>query len=89
MWPRIWCAEDLCDRCELQLAYTIGVRYPVSVTVDTLGTGKVPNKRIESAISRLFDLTPGGIVRDLVLLAFIYEKTAAYGHFGRDDFSWE
>jgi S-adenosylmethionine synthetase len=82
-------ASGLCDRCELQLAYAIGVPYPVSVMVDTFETGKVPEEKIEAVIPKIFDLTPGGIIRHLKLLDPIYEKTAAYGHFGRNEFTWE
>lgn len=82
-------ASEVCDRCEVQLAYAIGVPKPVSVMVDTFGTAKVPEERIEKAIRKVFDLTPAGIIRDLDLLNPMYEKTAAYGHFGRDSFSWE
>ena len=82
-------ASGLCDRCELQLAYAIGVPYPVSVMVDTFETSTVPEEKIEAVIPKVFDLTPGGIIRHLNLLDPIYEKTAAYGHFGRDAFTWE
>ncbi len=82
-------AAELCDRCEVELAYAIGVPYPVSVTVDTFGTGKVPEAEIEKAVSRVFDLSPAGIIRTLDLKKPIYQETAAYGHFGRDLFSWE
>jgi S-adenosylmethionine synthetase len=82
-------AAELCDRCEVQLAYAIGVPFPVSVMVDTFGTGKVPEERIEEVIKKVFDLSPAGIIRTLNLLQPIYERTAAYGHFGRDTFAWE
>ncbi|MDY7029020.1 MAG: methionine adenosyltransferase, partial [Spirochaetota bacterium] len=82
-------ASGLCDRCELQLAYAIGVPYPVSVMVDTFETGEVAEEKIETVIPKVFDLTPGGIIRHLKLLDPIYEKTAAYGHFGRNEFTWE
>jgi len=82
-------ASGLCDRCELQLAYAIGVPYPVSVMVDTFETSTVPEEKIEAVIPKVFDLTPGGIIRHLNLLDPVYEKTAAYGHFGRDAFTWE
>ncbi len=82
-------AAELCDRCEVQLAYAIGVPFPVSVMVDTFGTGKVPESRIEETVKKVFDLSPAGIIRSLDLMRPIYEKTATYGHFGRDAFSWE
>jgi len=84
-------AAGLADRCELQLAYAIGVAHPLSVFVETFGTEKVPAAKIEKAISEVFDLRPGAIIRDLDLRRPIFRKTAAYGHFGRDDgdFTWE
>lgn len=82
-------AAGLADRCEVQLAYAIGVPFPVSVMVDTFGTGKVEEERIETAIQENFELTPAGIIRSLDLKKPIYRNTAAYGHFGRDEFSWE
>ncbi len=84
-------AAKLADRCEIQLAYCIGVREPVSVMVNTFGTGKVPEVLLEKTIRRSFDLTPGGIIRDLKLRRPCYRKTAAYGHFGRNEsgFTWE
>lgn len=82
-------AAELCDKCEVELAYAIGVPEPVSILVDTFGTGVVEDERLEELVSMEFDLTPGGIIRDLDLLKPIYLRTAAYGHFGRDEFSWE
>jgi S-adenosylmethionine synthetase len=82
-------AAGLADRCEVQLAYAIGVPFPVSVMVDTFGTGTVEEERIEKAIQDNFELTPAGIIRSLDLKKPIYRNTAAYGHFGRDEFSWE
>lgn len=84
-------AAGLADRCEIQVAYAIGVAEPVSVHVDTFGTGKISNDKIESLIRKHFDLTPRGIIQHLDLLKPIYRKTASYGHFGREDedFSWE
>ncbi len=84
-------AAGLADRAELQLAYAIGVAHPLSVMVETFGTEKVPVTDIEKAVSKVFDLRPGAIIRDLDLRRPIYRKTAAYGHFGRDDgdFTWE
>jgi len=82
-------AAGLAERCELELAYAIGVPFPVSVMVETFGTGTVPEDRIAAAIKKVFDLSPGGIIRELDLKRPIYKATAAYGHFGRDSFSWE
>ena len=84
-------AAGLAERCEIQLAYAIGVARPMSILVDTFGTETVPVERIEKAVAEVFDLRPGAIIRDLDLRRPIYRKTAAYGHFGRDDadFTWE
>ena len=82
-------ASGVCTRCEVQLAYAIGVPFPVSVMVNTFGTGSVPEAQIEKVVKELFDLTPAGIVKALDLKKPIYQKTASYGHFGRDIFSWE
>ncbi len=84
-------AASLADRCELNVAYAIGVAHPVSVSVRTFGTERIPRERIEGLIREHFDLRPAAIIRDLDLLRPIYAKTAAYGHFGRDDhdFTWE
>src|SRR5712691_10302333 len=84
-------AAELADRCEVNVAYAIGVARPVSVSVRTFGTERVPVARIEELISEHFDLRPAAILHDLDLLRPIYAKTAAYGHFGRDDhdFTWE
>ena len=84
-------AAGLADRCQLQVAYAIGVAHPMSVNVDCFGTESVPLATIERLVSEHFDLRPGAIIRDLDLLRPIYVKTAAYGHFGRDDrdFTWE
>ncbi len=82
-------AAELCERCEVQLAYAIGVPFPVSVLVQTFGTAKVSEESIEKAVNKVFDLTPGGIVKTLDLLRPIYQETAAYGHFGRPQFPWE
>jgi S-adenosylmethionine synthetase len=76
-------AAGLAQRCEVQLAYAIGVAEPVSVLVETFGTGAVAEDRLERAVREVFDLTPGGIIRALDLLNPIYRATAAYGHFGR------
>lgn len=84
-------AAGLAHTCEIELAYAIGVSRPLSVMVDTFGTGTVSDEVIEAAVQRVFDLRPGAIIRDLKLRRPIFEKTAAYGHFGRndDDFTWE
>ncbi|HEU5159828.1 MAG TPA: methionine adenosyltransferase [Streptosporangiaceae bacterium] len=84
-------AADLADRCEVQVAYAIGKANPVGVFVETFGTHKIPEDKIQAAILQVFDLRPAAIIRDLDLLRPIYQKTAAYGHFGRQepDFSWE
>jgi len=84
-------ASGLAGQCELQLAYAIGVSHPVSVSVNTFGTGKMADAQIEGIVKKSFDLTPDGIISYLDLRRPIYEKTAAYGHFGRDDISlpWE
>jgi S-adenosylmethionine synthetase len=84
-------AAGLADRCEIQVAYAIGVAHPLSVNVETFGTGKISDDQISALISQHFDLRPGAIIRDLNLRQPIYRKTAAYGHFGRDDvqFPWE
>lgn len=82
-------AANLAERCEVQLAYAIGVPYPVSIYVDTFGTGKVEDFAISEAIKQVFDCTPAGIIKKLDLKKPIYKKTASYGHFGRDEFSWE
>ena len=82
-------AAGLADRCEVQVSYAIGVAKPTSVTVETFGTNKADEAKISAAVSEVFDLRPYGIVTMLDLLNPIYQKTAAYGHFGRDEFSWE
>ncbi len=84
-------AAGLADRCEIQVAYAIGVAHPLSINVETFGTGKISDEKIGELISQTFDLRPGAIIRDLNLRQPIYRKTAAYGHFGRDDvqFPWE
>jgi S-adenosylmethionine synthetase len=84
-------AAGLADRCEVQVAYAIGVAHPVSLMVETFGTGKLPDSEIARLVEEVFDLRPAAIRRDLDLHRPIYQKTAAYGHFGRDDhdFTWE
>ena len=82
-------AAGLASRCEVQLAYAIGVAKPVSVAVDTFGTGKIEESEIVALIDDHFDLTPAGIIAALELTTPIYRSTAAYGHFGRGEFTWE
>jgi S-adenosylmethionine synthetase len=84
-------AAGLADRCEVQVAYAIGVAHPLSVNVETFGTGKIDDSRIAELISEHFDLRPGAIIRDLDLRRPIYQQLASYGHFGRDDLdlTWE
>ena len=84
-------AAGLADRCEVQLAYAIGVAEPVSVLVDTFGTAKIDEAKIADLVRKNFQLTPKGIIESLDLRRPIYRKTAAYGHFGRNDadFTWE
>src|SRR5262249_13160783 len=84
-------AAGLASRCELQVAYAIGVAHPVSLQIDCFGTEQVPVPRIEELVREQFDLRPAAIIRDLELRRPVYAKTAAYGHFGRDDhdFTWE
>ncbi len=91
-----WVAKNLvaagaCERVTIQISYAIGVVQPTSIMVDTHGTGKVDDRKIEECVEELFDLSPKGIIESLDLLRPIYKKTAAYGHFGRedDDFTWE
>ena len=84
-------AAGLADRCEVQVAYAIGVAKPLSVMVNTFGTGKIDEERLAEIVREVFDLRPKGIVQELDLLRPIYSKTAAYGHFGRElpEFTWE
>ena len=84
-------AAGLADRCEVQLSYAIGVARPLSINVETFGTGKIEDEKIAAIVDEHFDLRPGAIIRDLNLRRPIYRKTAAYGHFGREDadFTWE
>jgi len=84
-------AADLADRCEVQLAYAIGIAEPVSILVNTNGTGKLPNEELARKIRKVFDLTPTNMIKQLDLRRPIYRNTAAYGHFGRDEkeFTWE
>ncbi len=84
-------AAGLADRCEIQIAYAIGVARPLSINVETFGTGAISDEEIVDLINRYFDLRPGAIIRDLDLRRPIYQQTATYGHFGRDDLDlpWE
>jgi S-adenosylmethionine synthetase len=84
-------ASGAARRCEIQVAYAIGVAHPVSLLVETFGTEQVDPRAIEAAVREVFDLRPAAIVRDLDLRRPIYRRTAAYGHFGRSDkeFTWE
>jgi S-adenosylmethionine synthetase len=84
-------AAGLASRCEVQISYCIGIAKPTSVYVDTFGTGKISDEKIEALIEKIFPLKPAGIIAHLQLLRPIYKKTAAYGHFGREepDFTWE
>ena len=84
-------AAGLADRCEIQIAYAIGVARPLSINVETFGTGKIPNGHISDLVEEVFDLRPGAIIHELDLRKPIYQKVAAYGHFGRDDLdlTWE
>ena len=84
-------ASGLADECLMQVAYAIGVADPVSIHVNTFGTGRIPDSELERVVAKEVDMTPRGIIRRLKLLRPIYQKTAAYGHFGRDerDFTWE
>ena len=84
-------AAGLARECEVQVAYAIGVAKPVSVSVDTFGTGVIPDEKIASIVTETFDLRPAAIIRDLDLRRPIYSGTASYGHFGRTDIDlpWE
>ena len=84
-------AAGLADRCEVQVSYAIGVAEPTSIMVETFGTGKLSRDKLTALVRKHFDLTPYGLRQMLNLARPIYQKTAAYGHFGREDaeFSWE
>ena len=84
-------AAKLADRAEIQLSYAIGVSKPISISVETFGTNKIPDPQIIDVVNRHFDLRPGAIISDLNLRRPIYSQTAAYGHFGRNDLDlpWE
>ncbi len=84
-------AAGLASRCQVQLAYAIGVAQPVSVRIDTFGTGRIADEELSEVVQQVFDLRPAAIIRDLDLRRPIYRQTAAYGHFGRSDLDlpWE
>jgi S-adenosylmethionine synthetase len=82
-------AAHLAERAEVELAYAIGVPFPVSIMIDTFGTGTIPASALQNAVKAVFDCTPSGIIRTLDLKRPIYEETASYGHFGRENFPWE
>jgi S-adenosylmethionine synthetase len=82
-------AAGLAERCEIQVSYAIGVARPTSISVDTFGTGRVSDTRLSELVQAHFDLRPKGLIAMLDLLHPIYRKTAAYGHFGREEFPWE
>jgi S-adenosylmethionine synthetase len=84
-------AAGIADKCEIQIAYVIGGTEPLSINVNTFGTGKIKEEKIAKIIPRVFDLAPGMIIKELDLLRPIYRKTACYGHFGREEkeFTWE
>ncbi|MCG9077366.1 methionine adenosyltransferase domain-containing protein, partial [Laribacter hongkongensis] len=84
-------AAGLARQCQIQVSYAIGIAEPTSISVDTFGTNAIPNEKIVELVKRHFDLRPKGIIQMLDLLRPIYTKTAAYGHFGREEpeFTWE
>ena len=82
-------AAGLAKKAEVQISYAIGVAKPVSVSVNTYGTGKIDDDKIAAAVNDVFDLRPYGLIKELDLLKPIYQKTATYGHFGRNEFTWE
>lgn len=82
-------AAELAEQCLVQIAYAIGVVEPVSININTYGTGKVADEKLADTVSKMFDLTPNGIIKRLELRKPIFRNTAAYGHFGRDEFTWE
>lgn len=82
-------ANKYCTRCEVQLSYAIGVPYPISIYVDTFGTGKVDDEKLEDLVRQKFNLSPAGIIRSLDLLRPIYQKNVNYGHFGKPSMPWE
>ena len=82
-------AAGLAERAEVELAYAIGVPFPVSILLETFGTEKAERSKIAAAVEKIFDCTPAGIIKTLNLKQPIYRKTASYGHFGREGFPWE
>lgn len=90
-WQKIWSRQEPADQIEIELAYAIGVAKPVSIAVDTFGTGKYTEEKITEVIEKVFDLRPKAIISELDLKRPIYRQTAAYGHFGRTDIDlpWE
>ena len=82
-------AAGLAERCEVEVSYAIGVPFPISVTIDAFGTSQVPEEKIEKAVTEVFDLSPAGIIEYLDLKRPIFQETSNYGHFGREQFSWE
>ena len=82
-------ANGMADKCEIQLSYAIGVAKPVSIYVETFGTAKIPEEEISKKIEEKFDLTPRGIINYLDLQKPIYKLTTNYGHFGKENLSWE
>ena len=82
-------AAKLAERCEIQFSYAIGVAHPISIYINTFGTGQISDEVLTQKIRKHFDLTPQGIIKTLDLLKPVYQKTATYGHFGRSEFSWE
>jgi len=82
-------AAKLAERVEIQLAYAIGVPHPVSIRIETFGTSQLPEEKLVNAVNKVFDTSPKGIIETLDLLKPIYRKTATYGHFGREEFTWE
>jgi S-adenosylmethionine synthetase len=89
--PLLIVAAGLAESCEIQVAYAIGVAHPLSVFVETFGTGNLPDEQISSLVEEIFDLRPGAIIRDLKLRRHRYRAVASYGHFGREDLDlpWE
>ena len=90
-WPKTWLRLVLAERCEVQVAYAIGVAEPVSINVETFGTSEYSSEQLTALVNEHFDLRPGAIIRDLDLRRPIFRATAAYGHFGRTDIDapWE
>jgi S-adenosylmethionine synthetase len=84
-------AANIAEKCQIQVAYAIGGTSPIEINVDTFGSGKISEAKLIRIIPKIFDLSPGGIIRQLNLLRPIYRKTACYGHFGREEpeFTWE